>query len=150
MVKLWSVILLAALLLSACAQSLTSAPAAPVTPPAPPQQDLATLTGRLVDKETGAPRADTIVRLAEVYRGEDGKGGNFILNMYSSPGALTDANGYFIFENIPAVEYVASVGTGDNVFEYDVIEGLDGNPQAIMALANQVIDIGVIKTDYKP
>lgn len=120
-----------------------------VTPPSAPEADKATVTGRVIDIETGEPLADVVIRLADVIEGkEEGEEGFFILNVSSSPGARSDAQGDFIFENIPAGKYVIAVGEGDNFNNYDVIEEAGGGKaKAWEAVAGQVTDWGELKAE---
>jgi hypothetical protein len=99
-----------------------------------------------MSKETGEPMAGTLVRLAEVVR--SGDEGVYVLDQAFSPGARTDNDGYFIFENIPAMEYVLIVG--DVQRSYKVIEDEDKKPRAYNALADQILDVGVLTITLFP
>ncbi|MBN1147483.1 MAG: hypothetical protein JXA78_09515 [Anaerolineales bacterium] len=133
------------LILSACSPSEIGF-GAEVTPPSLPEDGLATVIGQVLDKETGKPLANTIMRLAEVYR--DGDRGAYVLDMAFSPGTRTDDKGYFIFENIPAREYVIMVGEYER--EYDVIENDDRTARVWNAEANKILDVGVLKALLEP
>jgi hypothetical protein len=151
-------ILLPVLILAACSltTSATEAPkvappnpteteAPAVTPPSPPEKDKATVIGRAVDKDTQAPLANTIIRLAEVYG--EGQDGAYVLDAYFSPGATTDANGYFIMENVPAIGYVVVVG---DVFDvYKVIQTEKGTPKVWTTTPGEVLDLGTLPVSLK-
>jgi len=111
-----------------------------------PEEGMATVVGQVLDRETGESMQDTIVRLAEVHR--DGDDGAYVLDVAFSPGALTDKDGFFIFENVDAMEYVIVVGDVYNV--YEVITGEEGTPATWVAGKNQVTDIGQIRVDLTP
>jgi hypothetical protein len=99
-----------------------------------------------MSEKTGVPMADTLVRLAEVVR--SGDEGAYVLDQAFSPGARTDNDGYFIFENIPAMEYVLIVGDVQHSFK--VIENEDKKPRVWNALADQILDVGVLKVTLFP
>ena len=86
--------------------------------------------------------ANEIVRLAEVFR--EGDKGTFILDIAFSPGTRTDEAGYFILENIPAMEYVLVIG--DYYQAYDIIEeGSTGIAKVWNAEAGKILDMGEYK-----
>ena len=133
-------------ILSACSLVNSQSTLTAVTPPAPPQAGKATVVGRVMSEKTGEPMADTLVRLAEVVR--SGDEGAYVLDQAFSPGARTDKDGYFIFENIPAMEYVLIVG--DVQRSYKVIENEDKKPRVYNALADQILDVGVLTVTLFP
>ena len=53
---------------------------------------------------------NTTLRLAEVYRNEDGDGA-FALDEATSPSTISDENGNFVFVNIEPGEYVLFIGS---------------------------------------
>ena len=114
-----------------------------VTPPAKPESGKATVVGRVISSKDGSPYVDTLVRLAEVYR--EGDKGAYALDQAFSPGAKTDANGYFIFENITAREYVLVIG--DVMKDYKIYPDSQGKPKVWTAEPDKVLDMGIIKTD---
>src|SRR5262249_38082808 len=88
---------------------VTSAPAAATNAPnaaaaAKPEAGKATVIGRVLSKQTGAPITATSVRLAEVTR--QGSEAIYVLDGAHSPGALTGGDGRFVMANIVAREYV--------------------------------------------
>lgn len=113
-----------------------------VTPPASPMKGQSTMVGRVLSRDTGEPLTNEVIRLAEVFR--QGEKGAYVLDVAFSPGARTDDKGYFIFENIPANEYVIVVGKQDA--EYDVIEEPDTKlPKVFLLQSDQVLDVGEIR-----
>src|SRR5262245_51126483 len=122
-----SIVLLAALL-AACSSgaepaqtssatavsvAATSAPGGATSPAgAPvagkPEAGKATVVGRVLSKQTGAPLTDTTVRLAEVTR--QGSEAIYVLDGANSPGAVTVGDGRFVMPNIVAREYVIVIG----------------------------------------
>jgi hypothetical protein len=134
-------------LLTAC-----GGPAAPAASPqatvevqetlAAPDPDKTTVIGRVVNITSGQPLADTIVRLAEIVR--QGGEGAFILDVGFSPGAITDAQGYFAMENISVKEYLVVVGNVET--DYEIIIHPDGSAKTFETEGGSIIDLGQIET----
>ena len=150
--RLILILLILLLLLTACNQTSPTAPTVAVftpTPPAPPGAGLATSTGRIVNEAgEGLPRV--IVRLAEVVRGVEGRGGAYILDVAHSPSTFTDEAGYFIFANIKGAEYVVVVGDVEITGTYEIIPQADGKARVFNMPADQVTDLGEITTTITP
>ena len=142
-------IILLLIALSACGKPTIPDTGATPTPPAPPQAGLATVVGRLINQENEV-LPGTIVRLAEVVRGVEGRGGAFILDLNSSPAAFTDPQGYFILPNIKAAEYVIVVGDVELTGIYEIIPQADGKARVFTMPADQVTDLGIITTTIQP
>jgi hypothetical protein len=134
----------------------TSAPAAAVASSAPaaatagapaevgkPEAGKATVIGRVLSKQSGAPIAGTPVRLAEVTR----QGGEaiYVLDGANSPGAQTNAQGEFVMANVVAREYVLVVG--DPIGNYYVVQDEATRAKVWNAAADQVLDVGEQKVD---
>jgi hypothetical protein len=130
----------------ACASDTRAPTEALVTPPASPDPGMTTVTGRVISKNTDHPLSPTIIRLARVVR--EGDEGAYVLDIAFSPGAMSDENGFFIFENIAAQEYVIVVG--DVYDQYKIIVENDGTAKAWAALENQVLDVGELSVDLNP
>jgi len=142
------------MIFSACAAPDT--PSAPVEPtitvspsatPLPtPEIGKASVIGQIVEELTNEPMAETIIRLAEVYR-EDGSEteGAYVLDVAFSPGDISDEKGYIFIENITPGEYVIVIGDPYGV--YEIIENEDGTPKVWEMLVDQITDVGVIKTN---
>ncbi len=154
--KILIVLLLLALALSACnaatdapvdVEAATPAPSA--TPPPLPQAGLATGIGQIVDVD-GKPMASILVSLAEVVRGVEGRGGAFILDSLHSPHAYTDGQGYFVFSNIKAAEYVLVVGDVELTGIYEIIPQPNGKARIFNLPADVVTDLGEITTTIQP
>lgn len=141
--RLMAIVTLLMLLLAACQNE--SAPA--VVVPGSTQAGAttvagkATVVGRVLSQQTGAPLANTPVRLAEVYR--EGDQGAYVLDGARSPGAVTGGDGGFVISNIEAKEYVVVIGDpyGKNV----VVPDPSGKARVWMAAADQVLDIGSLR-----
>jgi hypothetical protein len=113
-----------------------------------PETDKAVFAGRVVDM-SGTPIGNIELRLAEVYRSDDGESdGAYILDTAFSPGTISDENGYFVFSDIEPMEYVLVLGNPENV--YEIITDESGKAKVWEPEANQVLDIGELRTDFDP
>lgn len=139
------------LLLAACNGSspTVETPASTPTPPQPPDAGLATSIGRIVNPD-GQAMPRIIVRLAEVVRGVEGRGGAFILDVAHSPSTFTDEAGYFIFPNIKGAEYVIVIGDVEITGVYEIIPQEDGKARVFNMPADQITDVGEITTTINP
>jgi hypothetical protein len=134
----WMRVLLGSVLfLSACSQVGIGSKAPKVVKP---EADKTTLTGQLLF-EAGGPMVNTVVRLGEVYR--EGEKGAYIMDQGRSPVAATDANGYFVFENVPPNEYVVIIQQTEGV--YTVVNDKEGKPKVWKAEAGKVLDVGSLR-----
>ena len=145
--KFLSIILLMLVLVSSCSNgpSLVVNPEVlpTVTPPPQPTVGNATISGQVIHQD-GSTFGDIIVRLAEVERGVEGRGGAYILDLARSPGTITDGNGYFTIQNIQAGEYVIVVGDIELTGIYEIIQEPDGKTKVWTFPADQITDIGKI------
>jgi hypothetical protein len=116
-------------------------PAAIVTTPPPGR---ATVIGQVHSTRSGQPLVDFPVRLAEVYRNDDQAA--FVLDGAFSPGALTDADGRFVFTDIAAHEYVLVIGNPE-VDDYVIISEPNGRARVIDIPADQIFDLGEFRVD---
>ena len=113
------------------------------TPPPAPDSGMASIVGQVMHQE-GYPMVNTIVRLADVARGAEGRGGAFILDVARSPGTFTDQNGYFNIQNVKAGEYVIVVGDVEITGIYEVIPQPDGKARVWNLPADEVTDVGIL------
>ena len=120
-----------------------------VTPPPPPESGKATIIGRVMHQD-GHAMANTIIRLADVARGEEGRGGAYILDIARSPGTLTDINGYFIIQNVKAGEYVLVVGDIELTGIYEIITEAGGQAKVWNLPADQITDVGILIVSIIP
>lgn len=109
-----------------------------------PEFGKATIHGRLISKLSGQPMGNTIVRIGEVFR--QGNEGIFLMDEGRSPGARTNADGYFIFNNVEPLEFVIVVEKTEGL--YKVIDDGTDKPMIWKVEANQVLDVGVVKIDF--
>lgn len=114
------------------------------TPPPQPESGKATMVGRVMHQD-GYPLGNVIVRLADVARGAEGRGGAFILDVARSPGTITDQNGFFTVQNIKPGEYVIVVGDVETGNVYEIIKEDNGTAKVWNFPADKVTDIGVLK-----
>ena len=96
---------------------------------------MATITCRLMTDRV------TTVRLAECWEKKV-----FILDLAFSPGTYSDEDGYFIFEEVEAVDYVIIIGNMRNGFL--VITNEAGNARVFTTLKDGTQDVG--KLSIKP
>ncbi len=113
------------------------------TPPPQPESGKATIVGRVMHQQ-GYPMVNTVVRLADVARGAEGRGGAFVLDLARSPGTFTDQNGYFNIQNVKPGEYVIVVGDVEATGVYEIISEQNGSAKIWTLPVDQVTDIGVL------
>lgn len=108
-----------------------------------PADDLTMVCGRVV-RPDGTSLENLNVRLAEVYYGEEGSEGAFVLNTASSPSAMTNEDGSFCTAEIAVTDYILVVGNPDE--NYEIYSG-DGTKAVIWTtVAGEVLEIGDIVT----
>ena len=122
------------------------AAAAPATAVPPPQSGQATFTGRLVSTSTGKPVAQTLVRLANYYKGGSADQGSYLLDEVNSPGTTTDDNGGFVFAGLKAGDYVMVLG--DVHTNYLIVSDDNGKVKVWSAPSEQVLDIGKLAVNF--
>jgi hypothetical protein len=127
---------------AACQTSTTNT--APTAIPSP-EAGKANVTGTVVSINTGEPYNRIIVRLAEIYRNEQGEGA-YALDASFSPFAETDANGKFVFKNIEAREYVLVFG--DPMTKYSIVTDETGSAKVWNIPSDKVTDLGEFKIDF--
>ena len=144
--KLITFSLLFLLFLSSCKKGLPSTINPEVlptrTPPPAPEAGKATTIGQ-VKHQDGSPFSGVIVRLANVARDAQGKGGAYILEIARSPSTYSDTSGYFIIQNIAPGEYVVVIGDVEIPQLYEVIQEANGDAKVWNFAADQVTDVGV-------
>ncbi len=111
-----------------------------------PQPGTAGLKGRVLNLDT-IPWRNTEIRLAEIYRNPDmqQKEGVFVLNESQSPGTISDEQGFFQFQNVPARDYVLVVGDVNG--KYKVILDETDYTRVFTLEADKTLDVGDIKVD---
>lgn len=137
--------LLVVLLLSLTACSGGANTKKPVV--ANPEAGKASVTGRVLSKDGKQPIANTPIRLAEVYRGENATDGAYLLDEAFSPSGLTDENGYFSIPDITAGEYVIVVGDAGG--KYTIIMDENNKAKVWNAVADQILDTGDLVVTLK-
>ena len=129
--------------LSACETTQATPEAIPVPPT--PMPGMATVTGRVVSKDTNEPLVNMPVRLAEVYRpeGQESDDDLYILDQAFSPGALTDDEGNFIVPDVDAIDYVIIIGDVETT--YEVITYENGKPAVWKTAPDEILVVGVLE-----
>jgi hypothetical protein len=113
----------------------------------------AAVVGSAVHATTGAPIANAVIRLAEVYCPEDIKPEEeetkcFIaLDDAFSPSTYSDDNGFFEFLNIEPRTYGLMIGDimGDNAYAVDA----NGDKIRYIVEADKVLDLGSVPVEYR-
>jgi hypothetical protein len=124
----------------------TSVPAKPTAPP--PSVNKSVLTGQVLSSLDAKPLGNIPVRLAQVFR--QGQEGAFALDLAHSPSSISDINGYFTIIDIAPAEYVLVVGKPEDN-NYALYKENEANPtKTFTIVSNQLIDIGTIKSTFKP
>jgi hypothetical protein len=145
-IRLILIITMALLIIAACSPNTQEMNNPLVTPPAEPEEGMATVTGRVISEDSGLPLSDTIIRLAEVVRQEEEAA--YVLDVAFSPGADSDGEGFFIFENVDPIEYVIIVG--DPYENYKVIVAEDGKAKTWTTVDGQILNVGELIVDLSP
>lgn len=110
-----------------------------------PSSGKAVASGRIVSINTGEPYVDATVRLAEIYRNEQGEGA-YALDTATSPIAYTDEQGYFVFKDIEPREYVLVIG--DPMTRYVILTSESGEVKVFNCPADMVTELGEFKIDF--
>lgn len=105
-----------------------------------PDDQKATVTGRVISTSNNKPYPKAPVWLAEVYR--SGGDGAYVLDHAFSPAAFADDQGYFVIANVDPKEYVIVVGDPDGV--YVVIPDDAGRARVWQAEKGKILDVGVL------
>jgi hypothetical protein len=109
-----------------------------------PSPESSVITGRLT--EQGKPVINATIYLADIRKDKTGEYQVAAFSRSSSPRAYTDADGQFVFTNIPPGEYSLIL---DNIATYIVLNVPDGAPDEALKLvaeAGKVVELGTL--DY--
>ena len=139
-------ILLLLVILSGCT-SLDTPPSVDIPTLAPPAAGMSSLTGRVIHRQTKEPFTNTIVRLAEIVRPEQGED-VFVLDQAFSPGAKTDDAGIFVFQDVEPKEYAIVVGDVERI--YEIIPDSSGAAKSFPAEPDQVLYVGDLEVLLEP
>ncbi|HEU4327298.1 MAG TPA: hypothetical protein VFS21_29440 [Roseiflexaceae bacterium] len=125
----------------ASGQSSGSRPAA-----VQPEADKAVVTGQAINQDNQKPIPNVIVRLAEIYWNPERTDAALALDEANSPATIADAQGYFVFNNIPAREYAIIFRSPNRADSSgDVIVSEKGNANRALLInpaAGQTTDVG--------
>lgn len=138
LIKIFSALIVSVLFLTSCTQVEQSPTAIPA-----PDDGNANVTGTILTT-ANKPYQELNVRLAEVYW-QNGQGA-YVLDEAFSPGAVTDDNGRFVIQNVPAGDYVLVIGKP--MEDYKAVTDKDGNLKRVTLQSGDVIDLGNIVFDY--
>lgn len=119
----------------------------PNEPVPTPSLDRTTATGYVVFKETGSPLINVPVLLAQIYRNEEGDGA-FVYDTSSSPYALTDDNGRFIFTDVEPTEFILVIGNIE-VNRYELLTEPDGSSRILSLPLGEILDLDVVEVELE-
>lgn len=107
-----------------------------------PEAGKASLVGQIT--KDGKPYSNTTVRLAEVFRNTDNEAA-FALNEATSPSTISDSQGYYLFANVNAGEYVIVVGSLNTNYQIDS----DSNSVAVVRKLepDKILQVEIINVD---
>lgn len=108
-----------------------------------PSDDMTVVCGRVV-RADGTPLGNLNIRLAEVYYGEPGSEGAFVLNTASSPSAMTNEDGSFCTAEIVVTDYILVVGNPEE--NYEIYSGDGAKAMVWSPVAGEVLELGEIVT----
>ncbi len=113
---------------------------------AKPEADKAVVIGQAINQDTQKPIPNVVVRLAEIYWNAERTDAAVALDESNSPAAIADAQGYFVFNNIPAREYAIifrSPNRADSSGDVIVPEKDNANRALLInPAAGQATDVG--------
>lgn len=130
--------------------TVTTAELVPTRPLVPtPAPDTANVVGWVVAADTKVPNTlvGMPVRLAQVFWNEDKSDGAFVLEGATSPSALVQEDGYFLFQNVPPADYVIVVG--DPFSQNAIITEPNGKARVITVEAGKTFDAGRLEVTLK-
>ncbi len=143
----WMLFLLVILVVSACSPVVTDQTSVPTKPSelqlAAPAADKATVTGQMVSLLDDQPFQTTLIRLAVIHG--EGVESIYVLNDGTSPGAYTNANGVFVFENIDPGSYAVLITDANG--NYLTINETADKILTVEGVAGKITEMGTIKVD---
>ena len=108
-----------------------------------PGQETGTVTGYiLVNKTSPAPAGTVLLALAKVIPGPDGTPMVASFNRNEAPHALTDSNGRFVFSDVPPGQYALILDRISDAFMLNHPE--NGEDFIITVTAGEATDLGEI------
>lgn len=138
-----TLILIMIVLLVGCSSSQMTQTSQPTPTELPqPEAGKASLVGQIT--KDGKPYSNTTVRLAEVFRNTDNEAA-FALNEATSPSTISDSQGYYLFANVNAGEYVIVVGSLNTNYQIDS----DSNSVAVVRKLepDKILQVEIINVD---
>jgi hypothetical protein len=110
-----------------------------------PESGKGSVSGVVYSNISNAPLKAVTVRLAEVVR--QGEEAAFVLDAAFSPGAVTDENGNFFFQNVDPKEYVLVVGNVEVYQGYEIMQEDDGSARVYLVEDGKVLDLGELRVN---
>lgn len=110
-----------------------------------PSSGKSIIFGKLI-YDNNEPHAGLVVRLAEVYQDENGRGA-FVLDDAHSPKTITDKNGVFTFNDIPPGEYVLFVGELNS--NYEVISDINNTPIIYSVTSDEALELEPLIIEFE-
>ena len=136
--------LILAFLSAACANQTPNNVVNPVEIPSLPQPQAgkSVVAGQVKTNTDQQPIANAPVYLAQVYWDADHKKAAFALDLARSPAVTTDAQGFFVFNDIDPNEYVLVVG--DFYGQNDVVRESNGDARVYKTDAGKLLNVGIV------
>ena len=139
----FTLIIILIVLFVGCSSSQTAQSSQPIPTELPqPAAGKASLFGQVT--KDGKLYSNATVRLAEVFRNSDNEAA-FALNEATSPSTISDSEGYYVFSDINAGEYVIVVGSINTNYQIDS----DSNSVAVVRKleADKILHVETINVD---
>ncbi len=115
-----------------------------------PFPDKSGLVGKVVVSSgaTKSPLGKTVVRLAKVYWNAEKTDGAVVLDGAASPGAITNEEGGFFFNNIEPADYAVVVGEVES--SSVTVTKPDGDAYVFTTSLGQILDVGELELPHAP
>ena len=138
--------------LSAAESPLAAASTSPLPTPVAIAEGRSRVKGRLLSEDSGQPLVKDVVRLGEIYCPEDVVVKNkseecfWALDNAFSPSTFTDEDGFYVFEDVEARDFVIIIG--DLIGKHAFVNDENGKPVIITAPIGETVDVGEYAVAY--
>src|SRR3989337_20516 len=134
-------------LFTACGEYLSSSPTLTPSSEIIISPNKTAIVGRMISSASSKPLplSNIAVRLAKMFWNEDRTEGVFVLEGATSPGDITDEQGYFSIIDIEPGEYVIVVG--EAIGNNEIITETSGKAKIFIAEKDTVLDVGTLEVN---